>query len=630
MSAEILATGEQISNIREYSPKLDEVGYGTSSLQEMPYLINDKWGEHFRSEGFNPELKVAWKNRERNPKGWGKMLGQVFEKPLLKTLKEYEKQGVPQEEGKFHTMQLDADFLEEVFKFQNSEYSQQFLNTFYSVIGEARANNMVVNIFVNQYAGIRKGEEEGTKGRFQTLNYHLHELLHQNGLNGNDTDVLVQSIPERGKEFWLDYVDKIAELGGNAFRFSSEWSKVMNSDGSVNEQELDELAEIVQYARGRGIEVSMCLNHFTMPDWIEDGWLDPQIAQKFADYAEVVYNGLEGRDSLPKRFLTINEAMSVLSAGYLEGSWYPYEKLGLKGTVKQYSRYSEAILNSRNAHIESYKRLCERRSKTGKFVEVGFTHNMAWFSPYSRISPFDRIWSMIGKNLSESWMGDLIGKDALRLGYFPTDFIGIQFYNEHTIGPFNGTAGSKPSVRDLIDDANRFVNGWKRYPEGLLVQLTRTNSMVLKTATKLGTPSLPNIMISEFGVPGLVDPRDEIKVLSSAIDKAKELSNLEFNSAIIWTLHNNFELGEGYSSVQFGHLNYDGKEKQRGSRVPSELNLKDPNIRYSVKQYWEDLFKYVERVRTNELIPIREKERILPYLAKKLSAVRVFFDSLNN
>ncbi|MBN1916010.1 glycoside hydrolase family 1 protein [Candidatus Dojkabacteria bacterium] len=589
----------------------------------MPYLKNDLWGGHFRDVGLNPLLNSAWLNRGKDKKQWIGALYSTFGKPYEKVVCEYEKHGILSDRKRFHTIQLDAEHLDEMLC--DSVFRESFLSTLY----KAREEKIVVNVFINQYAGINKGDEYLAYSRFEKLKQNVLSFFYEYGLNDNNEDVIIETIPERDKTFWCDYIDKIAEIGGNAFRFSCEWSRVMNSEGIVNEEEFDDLAEIIEYAKSKNIDVTLCLNHFTMPDWIQGGWLNPDIVKLFGDYSELVFNELEKRDALPKRFLSINEAMSIIPAGYLEGAWPPYEKLTPANFIQQISRYIKAVGNTRKAHVEAYSRIKKNGRSKGKDIQVGFTHNMAWFSPYMKFSPLDYIWSAVGANLSESWIKEALEKDWEAFGNMPTDFVGLQFYNEHTFGPFNGSLGTTTSLRDLIDSASRFINGWKRYPEGMLIQLIRVNSMILKTANRYGLVKLPGIMISEFGVPGVVDPVDELKVLSDAVNIASSLSNLEYVGATIWTLKNNLELSEGFF-VNFGYYDHNGNGKERSSVEVSGLNLKDPNIRIALEEYRHELKAYAKRLKRDNKVEIQEKFGQQQVADQKLEAIDRFLVSLKN
>lgn len=64
------------------------------------------------------------------------------------------------------------------------------------------------------------------------------------------------------------------------------------------------------------------LYHWDLPAALDDrgGWLNPDIAHWFADYAALVFRKLDGR---VKRWATLNEPWVVVDGGYLHGALAP-------------------------------------------------------------------------------------------------------------------------------------------------------------------------------------------------------------------------------------------------------------------------------------------------------------------
>ena len=100
---------------------------------------------------------------------------------------------------------------------------------------------------------------------------------------------------------YRDDVALMRTLGTNAYRFSISWSRVMpQGRGAINTVGLDFYERLVDALLERGIEPLVTLYHWDLPAALDDlgGWLNPDIAQWFADYAAVVFRRLDGRVKL--------------------------------------------------------------------------------------------------------------------------------------------------------------------------------------------------------------------------------------------------------------------------------------------------------------------------------------------
>jgi beta-glucosidase len=94
------------------------------------------------------------------------------------------------------------------------------------------------------------------------------------------------------------------EIGLNAYRFSISWSRVLPSGrGPVNAAGLDFYERLVDTLLQQGIEPMVTLFHWDLPAALDDlgGWLNPDIAGWFADYATAVFRRLDGRVKLWRR-----------------------------------------------------------------------------------------------------------------------------------------------------------------------------------------------------------------------------------------------------------------------------------------------------------------------------------------
>jgi beta-glucosidase len=113
------------------------------------------------------------------------------------------------------------------------------------------------------------------------------------------------------------------ELGLQAYRFSIAWGRVMpEGRGRVNPAGLAFYERLVDALLAAGIEPMATLYHWDLPAALNErgGWLNPDIASWFGDYAELMFRKL---DHGVRRWVTLNEPWVVADGGYLHGELAP-------------------------------------------------------------------------------------------------------------------------------------------------------------------------------------------------------------------------------------------------------------------------------------------------------------------
>ena len=145
-------------------------------------------------------------------------------------------------------------------------------------------------------------------------------------------------------------VQLMKQLGLKAYRFSIAWSRVMpEGKGRVNEKGLDFYSRLVDQLLENGIEPLATLYHWDLPAALDDrgGWLNPDIADWFADYATVMYKKLDGR---VKKWATLNEPWVVTDGGYLHGALAPGHRNKFEAPIA-----SHHLLRSHGAAVQAYR-----------------------------------------------------------------------------------------------------------------------------------------------------------------------------------------------------------------------------------------------------------------------------------
>ncbi len=149
---------------------------------------------------------------------------------------------------------------------------------------------------------------------------------------------------------WRDDVALMKRLGMQAYRFSVSWSRVMpEGRGPVNGKGLDFYSRLVDELLAHGITPLVTLFHWDLPVALDDrgGWLNPDIAHWFADYAEVVFRALDGR---VQQWATLNEPWVVADGGYLHGALAPGHRNLYEAPIATHN-----LLRAHGAAVQRYR-----------------------------------------------------------------------------------------------------------------------------------------------------------------------------------------------------------------------------------------------------------------------------------
>ena len=122
---------------------------------------------------------------------------------------------------------------------------------------------------------------------------------------------------------WESDVALMTELGLGAYRFSVAWPRIQpTGSGPVNQPGLDFYSRLVDRLLERGITPMLTLYHWDLPQALEDagGWPSRETAQRFADYAAIVFAALHDRVPL---WATLNEPWCSSLLGYADPSHAP-------------------------------------------------------------------------------------------------------------------------------------------------------------------------------------------------------------------------------------------------------------------------------------------------------------------
>ncbi|KAK8522851.1 hypothetical protein V6N12_056545 [Hibiscus sabdariffa] len=107
-------------------------------------------------------------------------------------------------------------------------------------------------------------------------------------LDGSNADVAVDQYHRYPGDIQL-----MKDMGMDAYRFSIAWSRIFpNGSGAINQAGVDHYNNFINALLAAGIEPVVTLYHWDLPQALEDkynGWLDRQIIEDFAIYAETCF-----------------------------------------------------------------------------------------------------------------------------------------------------------------------------------------------------------------------------------------------------------------------------------------------------------------------------------------------------
>lgn len=146
-----------------------------------------------------------------------------------------------------------------------------------------------------------------------------------------------------------------------AYRFSISWARVIpDGTGAVNEAGLAFYDALVDELLKNGIEPLVTLYHWDLPSALQDrgGWLNRDIVDAFARYAEIVARRFAGR---VKMYMTINEPQCIALQGHGTGEHAP----GLKLPEEKIAQIYHHLCLAHSAAYRAIKAAC------GPDVQVG-------------------------------------------------------------------------------------------------------------------------------------------------------------------------------------------------------------------------------------------------------------------
>ncbi len=358
---------------------------------------------------------------------------------------------------------------------------------------------------------------------------------------------------------WREDVALMAELGLPAYRFSLSWPRIQPTGyGAPNPEGVRFYSELIDALLERGITPWVTLHHWDLPAALQmehDGWLNPRIADFFADYARICFERFGDR---VKHWITLNEPWVMARAGFGDGSFAP----GRVSEVEPY-RAAHQMLRAHGRAVDLYRR--EFQARQGGVI--GLTANCDWREPATdseadRAAAERAVEFFLGWFADPVWLGDYPASMRERLGErLPaftdedrallrgsSDFFGLNHY-------FTAYAAHADEGDDGV--ALRHDPAWERTAMDWPVVPWGLRRLLGWIDARYGRPE---IVITENGCAlhdrregGRVDDPRRIDFLARYLAECHRAieAGVRLKGYFVWSLLDNFEWTAGYAK-RFG------------------------------------------------------------------------------
>jgi len=368
---------------------------------------------------------------------------------------------------------------------------------------------------------------------------------------------------------WREDIELMRELGLESYRMSLSWSRILpEGRGRVNPAGLDFYRRLVDRLLERGIAPMVTLYHWDLPAALDDrgGWLNPDVADWFAEYAGVAFAALGDRVPL---WATLNEPWVIAHDGYVTGCNAP-------GHVNLWEAPRVAV-NLLRAHAAGV----ERFRADGVSGKIGLVVNLepkdaasdsaadraaveradVYFNRQYLDPVFLGRWPEgLSAMFGDAWPEDA-DRDLARIAR-PIDWLGINYYTRKVVR--HDDAGWPNRVAPVrVPGAIYTETGWEMHAPSLTRTLTwvtgRYGRMpIYVTENGAALPDPPRATGGRVDDPLRVQYlRDHLRATRDAI-----AAGADVRGYYAWSLMDNLEWSSGFTK-RFGIVHVDFETLER-------------------------------------------------------------------
>jgi beta-glucosidase len=357
---------------------------------------------------------------------------------------------------------------------------------------------------------------------------------------------------------WKEDMDRAAETGQNAHRFSVEWSRIQPEPDKWDESALERYRAMLRGMLERGITPMITLHHFSDPVWLAEkgSWETEAIVPIFEKFVRKVVEALKEYTSL---WCTINEPNIYALSGYVTGE-FPPGKHDLRLAMR-------VTANMLKAHAAAYRAIHEIQPE----ARVGYAWHYRPMLTWRSWFPLDALMRDIQYNglnltfpsgIASGVMKTPIGSYRVPEAKGTQDYFGLNYYSVDTVR-FDITHAKEMFGRRFYPDdsdlsATKFI---ANIPTGLF------NSIKWITRTHPNTP----IIITENGVED-ADDKLRPRYIAQHVQQLWRAVNYNWpvKGYFHWSLVDNFEWERGWTQ-RFGLWGLDVETQARIRRPSVDL-----------------------------------------------------------
>jgi beta-glucosidase/6-phospho-beta-glucosidase/beta-galactosidase len=301
---------------------------------------------------------------------------------------------------------------------------------------------------------------EGLTGGGQNADWYPFEHTPGNIYDNQNADIATDHWHRYPGDFQL-----ASGIGLNTMRTSLAWEKVEPAEGQFNQEVIQHYREVLTYMHQQGLRPMVTLLHGTTPLWFQNnrGFLAQDSPQQFASYVAFAVRNL---GDLCDLWVTINEPMSLLGGGYLQGTIPPQIASPESAIIAAWNMIRAHRLAT--ATIHALQPLTSPSTFDTPLRGVGLVNSWDLYEPYNPLDQLDDVITSISIEFS-NWafakgavygnfemdqiLGQILGKDFSRPSgtlddpgenASPVlDWIGVNYY---TIWAVQYTLGSLPNL----------------------------------------------------------------------------------------------------------------------------------------------------------------------------------------
>lgn len=359
-------------------------------------------------------------------------------------------------------------------------------------------------------------------------------------------------------------VEIMKNIGVDAYRFSISWPRVMTDGIKPDEKGIDFYQKLVDKLLENNITPFITLYHWDLPLYLykeKNGWLNPDIANYFQDYAALMFNKLGDR---VKHWITLNEPWCSAFLGYFVGEHAPGHR-----NFQESFYVAHNLLRSHGKAVIAFRDIV-------KDGEIGITNVVTKVEPLSNDEKDVQAAKLVDQYIN-GWYHDpiiygkypkeaVISLKNMKLDIPENDFdiisqkidfFGVNYYSRQVIAYDENQSLKFKHVEGPLPKTEM---GWEIYPKGLYDKLIEFNNkynlpLYITENGMAGPDKLENGQVHDNYRINYI--KDHFK---SALDAIKD--GVDLRGYFIWSLMDNFEWAYGYSK-RFGLVYVDYNTQKR-------------------------------------------------------------------